>query len=285
MTSAVGSLLGIPTTIRLTIRMINVVNSEQQPTTPANWQQLKLDLGYVCHKRSDTNEEDAIRKIHHEEDDINNSAVQQCDTVALARRQLTITLPWSFFVLLLCTIILCLYYSYFGSTISPLATARQFVVDVGSMAGAVNHNAKAINISQSSVAASLTAPDNGPTSSTAPIPMDINQEAAAGTVDNAADVTMRAESISSGSRTSSTVAGETMMNIEQLIWNNLVTQQCAQMVRSLLNDADFYPICTMSSTDKLKAFAEICNMRPIQDNEDQNWPQKQTTASGVAKPK
>eukprot|EP00971_Amphidinium_carterae_P288602 5730621-Amphidinium_carterae.2 len=81
---------------------------------------------------------------------------------------------------------------------------------------------------------------------TAPIPMDAScQEAPASTVDNAADVTMRAESISSGPRTSSTISGETVMNIEQLIWNNLVTQQCAPMVCKLLDDADFYPIGTM----------------------------------------
>eukprot|EP00971_Amphidinium_carterae_P042572 837141-Amphidinium_carterae.1 len=69
----------------------------------------------------------------------------------------------------------------------------------------------------------VSLPDNRPTSSTAPIPttMDTTQEVAAGTGDNTADVTMRAESISLSSRSSSTVSGETMMNIEQLIWNNL----------------------------------------------------------------
>eukprot|EP00971_Amphidinium_carterae_P251659 4995771-Amphidinium_carterae.8 len=38
------------------------------------------------------------------------------------------------------------------------------------------------------------------------------------------------------------------------------------MVRSLLDDADFYPIGTMPSTDKLKAFADIGNVRAIQRN-------------------
>eukprot|EP00971_Amphidinium_carterae_P233505 4634054-Amphidinium_carterae.6 len=36
------------------------------------------------------------------------------------------------------------------------------------------------------------------------------------------------------------------------------------MVRSLPDDADFYTIGTVSTTDKLKAFANIGNMRPIQ---------------------
>eukprot|EP00971_Amphidinium_carterae_P221596 4398712-Amphidinium_carterae.1 len=59
--------------------------------------------------------------------------VQQRDIVAsdndvelvLAQRVMTITLPWSFFASLLMTILLCIHYSYFGSTISPLATVRQ----------------------------------------------------------------------------------------------------------------------------------------------------------------
>eukprot|EP00971_Amphidinium_carterae_P050899 1002337-Amphidinium_carterae.1 len=55
-----------------------------------------------------------------------------------------------------------------------------------------------------------------------------------------------------------------MMNIEQLIWNNLVTQPCAPVVCNLLDDADFYPIGAMSSTDRLKAFTKRGNMRPIQ---------------------
>eukprot|EP00971_Amphidinium_carterae_P340670 6479125-Amphidinium_carterae.1 len=46
--------------------------------------------------------------------------------VILEPRLLTITLPWSFFVSLLATLMLCLHYSYVGSTISPLATVRQF---------------------------------------------------------------------------------------------------------------------------------------------------------------
>eukprot|EP00971_Amphidinium_carterae_P050438 993325-Amphidinium_carterae.3 len=78
---------------------------------------------------------------------------------------------------------------------------------------------------------------NRPTSSTSSIPMDIGQETTTVTRNNA-DVKMRAETISSGSRTLSTR-------------NNLVTQQCGPMVRTLLDSADFYPIGTMSATDKL----------------------------------
>eukprot|EP00971_Amphidinium_carterae_P250945 4981613-Amphidinium_carterae.1 len=46
--------------------------------------------------------------------------------LVFAQSQMTITLPWSFFVSLLMTILLCIHHSYFGSTISPLATARKF---------------------------------------------------------------------------------------------------------------------------------------------------------------
>eukprot|EP00971_Amphidinium_carterae_P191779 3805161-Amphidinium_carterae.1 len=45
---------------------------------------------------------------------------------------MTITLPWSFFASLLMTILLCIHYGYFGSTINPLATARQ---SLATMAG------------------------------------------------------------------------------------------------------------------------------------------------------
>eukprot|EP00971_Amphidinium_carterae_P352342 6492555-Amphidinium_carterae.6 len=89
----------------------------------------------------------------------------------------------------------------------------------------------------------VSPPANHPTSST--IPMENDDTAAAGTGDNAADLTMRAESISSG----------------KLFWNNLVTNECAPMVRYLLDDADFYPIGNMTAPDKLKAFATIGNIR------------------------
>eukprot|EP00971_Amphidinium_carterae_P352632 6492683-Amphidinium_carterae.2 len=105
-------------------------------------------------------------------------------------------------------------------------------------------------------------PDNRPTSSTTP--RDNDDTAAAGAEDNAADVTMRAESVSSGTSLSVTVSSETMVNIEQLIWNTLVSNECAPRVRYLLDDADFYPINNMTSTDKLKAFATIGNTRPIE---------------------
>eukprot|EP00971_Amphidinium_carterae_P351069 6491895-Amphidinium_carterae.1 len=56
-----------------------------------------------------------------------NLARDNAVELVFAQRQMTITLPWSFFVSLLMTILLCIHYRYFGSTISPLATARQFV--------------------------------------------------------------------------------------------------------------------------------------------------------------
>eukprot|EP00971_Amphidinium_carterae_P211248 4191598-Amphidinium_carterae.1 len=48
---------------RLTVGMINLVNSEQQPTPAA-----EARLGYVCHKLNNTVEEDAVHKTHHEEE-------------------------------------------------------------------------------------------------------------------------------------------------------------------------------------------------------------------------
>eukprot|EP00971_Amphidinium_carterae_P274165 5441085-Amphidinium_carterae.1 len=46
------------------------------------------------------------------------------DELVIAQKVMTFTLPWSFFASLLMTIPLCIHYSYFGSTISPLATVR-----------------------------------------------------------------------------------------------------------------------------------------------------------------
>eukprot|EP00971_Amphidinium_carterae_P340198 6478406-Amphidinium_carterae.1 len=79
----------------------------------------------------------------------------------------------------------------------------------------------------------VSPPDNHPTSSASPTDSDdaaAAAAAAASTGNNTADVTMRAESISSRS-SSATVSSETMVNIEQLIWNNLVTNERAHMVR------------------------------------------------------
>eukprot|EP00971_Amphidinium_carterae_P022374 441233-Amphidinium_carterae.1 len=59
-------------------------------------------------------------------------AIDNGSELVLAQRVMTITLPWSFFASLLRTILLCIHYSYFGSTISPLATARQ---SLATMAG------------------------------------------------------------------------------------------------------------------------------------------------------
>eukprot|EP00971_Amphidinium_carterae_P330470 6463520-Amphidinium_carterae.1 len=63
-----------------------------------------------------------------------------------------------------------------------------------------------------------------------------------------------------------------MMKIERLIWNNSVTNQCAPMVRYLLNDADFYSIGTMSTTDKLKTFADLGPMQYEANPEGQLHP-------------
>eukprot|EP00971_Amphidinium_carterae_P179032 3550976-Amphidinium_carterae.2 len=86
MTFTVGSLLGVPTTTRLTIGMSNIVNNEQQPITPAAEARLGLRLSQAQQFRR-------RRRPH---------------------------------------------YSYFGSTISPLATARQLIADLGAMAGTGN---------------------------------------------------------------------------------------------------------------------------------------------------
>eukprot|EP00971_Amphidinium_carterae_P349418 6491009-Amphidinium_carterae.3 len=294
LTSTIGSLLGVPTVNRLTVGMINMVNnSEQQPTQAAE-ARLGLHLSQAeqyRRRRRHISQDTPRRRKHraaqqeqlHEQQQQEQLAVRQCNTLALA--------SWSFLASLLCTIILCLHYSYFGSTISPLATARQYIAACYAMAGTgnvgdftmingnhVHHlteetmaqlqqprmkaSTRAVpstmpTVEPSTATNPVSPPDNRPTSSTAPIPMDVAQGVTADTVDTSADVT---ESISSGSRASSTVSGETTMSLEQSIWNNLVTQQCSPTIQTLLDSADFYP----SSTDKLKAFADIGNMRSIQ---------------------
>eukprot|EP00971_Amphidinium_carterae_P109335 2165007-Amphidinium_carterae.1 len=74
MTSAAGSILGVPTMTRLTIGMINVVTSLSTMNNNQQHQQLKQDLGYVCHKHNNSEDkEDAIRKKHQEGEDIKNN--------------------------------------------------------------------------------------------------------------------------------------------------------------------------------------------------------------------
>eukprot|EP00971_Amphidinium_carterae_P328329 6460146-Amphidinium_carterae.4 len=122
MTSTVGSLLGVPTTTQLTIGVISVDNTEQQPT-PAAEARVSLRLTQAQQHRRRRNTTDTPPRTRRQERLAQQSEQQlevQEDTVAvvLERRQLTITLPWSFFVSI------------------PLATVRQFVADpVGAMAG------------------------------------------------------------------------------------------------------------------------------------------------------
>eukprot|EP00971_Amphidinium_carterae_P134738 2670001-Amphidinium_carterae.3 len=93
----VGSLLGVPTMNRLTVGMISLVNNEQQPT-PAVEARLRLSLSqadqYRRRRRSsqDTPRRRRHRAVQHEEpheQHLQHLAVQQRDTVVLAKRQLT----------------------------------------------------------------------------------------------------------------------------------------------------------------------------------------------------
>eukprot|EP00971_Amphidinium_carterae_P350520 6491596-Amphidinium_carterae.1 len=101
LTSIVGSLLGVPTMNRLTIGVINVVNTERQPTTPAAEARLGLHLSQAQqHRRRRRNSQDTPRRSRHQQQSreqlLNNSQniVQfNTATVVLTRRQLTIPLP------------------------------------------------------------------------------------------------------------------------------------------------------------------------------------------------
>eukprot|EP00971_Amphidinium_carterae_P062760 1242374-Amphidinium_carterae.1 len=114
---AVGSLLGVPTTTRLTIRMINVVNNEQQPTTPATEARLGLHLSQAQQfrrKRRRRNSQDTPRRRSlTRRGDINNNYLNNNLNIMQFNNAI----------------------HNFGSKISPLATASQFVADIGSMAG------------------------------------------------------------------------------------------------------------------------------------------------------
>eukprot|EP00971_Amphidinium_carterae_P303834 6037077-Amphidinium_carterae.1 len=142
LTSTVGSLLGVPTATRLTLGVISAGSSaqqqqqqqQQQPQpTPAAESRLGLRLSqaqqYRRRKRNAIGTPPRRQQLLDQQSE-QDLAVQNRELV-LGRRQL----PWSFFVSLVATLILCLHYSYFGSTISPPATVRQFVADsVGTMA-------------------------------------------------------------------------------------------------------------------------------------------------------
>eukprot|EP00971_Amphidinium_carterae_P248777 4938286-Amphidinium_carterae.2 len=77
----------------------------------------------------------------------------------------------------------------------------------------------------------------GPSSTT---PMGTGTDAA----DNA-DVTRRAQSISSGSI------------------HNVITNRCSPLAKQQLDEADYYPLNEQSATEKIKTFTTIGNARPI----------------------
>eukprot|EP00971_Amphidinium_carterae_P099634 1970547-Amphidinium_carterae.3 len=90
------------------------------------------------------------------------------------------------------------------------------------------------------------------------------QDSAAGTSDNAADVRMRAESISSGLSSSTTVPGEIMMNIEQLIWINLATNHAM-----LANGSQFARRCRhlpIRHNVDVRQAQDICRPRQYEAN-------------------
>eukprot|EP00971_Amphidinium_carterae_P067984 1345326-Amphidinium_carterae.1 len=114
------------------IRLQHPLDNEAQPavagttTTVASSRALRHSQAHQLRRRRSTHTQP--RNVQPRDVVARDDAVE----LVVAQRQMTITLPWPFFASLLMTILLCIHYSYFASTISPLATARQ---SLATMAG------------------------------------------------------------------------------------------------------------------------------------------------------
>eukprot|EP00971_Amphidinium_carterae_P180995 3590690-Amphidinium_carterae.1 len=91
-------------------------------------------------------------------------------------------------------------------------------------------------------------PNNGTTSPSSTTPMETGGDAEA---DDNADVTMGAQSISSAS-SQTTVSSYTVLNVETMMWEAVVSPQCVPIVQQQLEDSDYYPLNDQSSGEKIK---------------------------------
>eukprot|EP00971_Amphidinium_carterae_P049973 984923-Amphidinium_carterae.3 len=256
MTSTVGSLLGVPTTTRLTIGMINPSSTQQQtPAAEARAPRLTQTQQYR-RRRNAIGTPRATRQ--------QKRLVQQPQ-----QQHLAVQLLWH--------------------DSQSLATVRQFVADpIGAMAD--NGDFNIINghivedtmstLQQPRLKASSRAipstmeptmrvtptissnpvspPEERPTGQSSTTPMDTGANAEA---DGNGDVPMGAPSISSGSSSQCTVYTMTVMDIESMMRDSVVSPQCAPIVKQQLDASDYYPRNDQSSGDKLKTFA--ANTRAI----------------------
>eukprot|EP00971_Amphidinium_carterae_P296318 5886111-Amphidinium_carterae.1 len=130
--------------------------------------------------------------------------------------RVTLTLPWSFFASLLMTILLCIHYSYFGSTMSPLATARQ---------------------SFATMATSTTEErTTNPTMAPGPLPTGVYPITGRPNKLPRSALTYKTDSEHS-SDSETTIARDIRDSMEIIMWNTLISPQCSPIIRSQLHRA------------------------------------------------
>eukprot|EP00971_Amphidinium_carterae_P012687 249964-Amphidinium_carterae.1 len=137
----VGTLHGLPTSKKMTIGMIGLTpqdDNEVQPavttaTTASMSRRMRQTQLQQLRRRRRRTSDTPPRIVQPQREIVARDNLARANTgeLVFAQRQMAITLPWSFFVSLLMRILLCIHYSHSGSTISPLATARQLVTMAG----------------------------------------------------------------------------------------------------------------------------------------------------------
>eukprot|EP00971_Amphidinium_carterae_P135983 2694536-Amphidinium_carterae.1 len=101
-----------------------------------------------------------------------------------------------------------------------------------------------------------------PRSRSTPIPMQTDAEQPDETMEEGA----AAQSVhsSSASSVASSIDGRTLVAMESLMWDSIVSPQCAPLVRQQLQEAELADNHYLTTTRILKTFASLGQAAPIQ---------------------
>eukprot|EP00971_Amphidinium_carterae_P057590 1138972-Amphidinium_carterae.1 len=80
---------------------------------------------------------------------------------------------------------------------------------------------------------------------------------------NNAEGNAAAQSISSGSLVVSSMDGQTMVSIESMMWDSVVSPQCSPLGRQQIQEGELTQDFQKNGTRILKAFASIARSAPI----------------------
>eukprot|EP00971_Amphidinium_carterae_P264957 5255873-Amphidinium_carterae.1 len=73
-----------------------------------------------------------------------------------------------------------------------------------------------------------------------------------------------AQSISSGSHTGSSIANTVVVDIKSMMWDTIVTQQCAPLILQLLLDTEMVPQGDAGNNEQVRNMTLIANTATIQ---------------------